>query len=422
MGYIYKITNIINNKVYIGQTTKTVEARWKQHKKASLDKKYSLYYAMRKYGIDNFKIETIEQCKDEELNEKEIEWIAFYDSYHNGYNMTIGGRGCVKYDYKTIYSLWQDGKDVLEIHEETGCNKTKIYEILLSFGVEEEKIKKYIKKRSRKNILQFSQNGILINEFYTLDEAAEKTRTCRGNIERACMYGGMAKEYFWKYSNNEKDIINIIQDYYEKRSRINSKPVCQVDFSGNIIKIWPSLNSAAAYFDCSSQNIKRSITHPTENACGFLWEFEENKDNIPQRIQIYLNREIMRKKVIELKQYSMEGEYIKTFSSIKEAAEETGIDRTAIQKGIKNKYTSGGFVWILAGDEEFVSKIIANHNERYDYKKKEVKQYDKEGNYIQAFSSAKEAAKILGKAEKYNSIARTCQGYQATALGFKWSY
>lgn len=422
MGYIYKITNTINNKVYIGQTTQTVETRWKQHQRSSLTKKYALYYAMRKYGIDNFKIETLEQCDNKELDEKEIEWIAFYNSYRDGYNMTLGGSGKSNYDYEAIYQMWQEGKDVFEIHEKVGCRRERIYEILLSYNVKQEDIDKYRRKRERKNILQYSQNGILINEYYTLEDASQKINSYIGNIERACRQGGTAKGFFWKYATNEKDITDIIQDYYERKSKLNTKSVCQIDFEGNIIKIWPSLTSASEYFGCSLQNIKRSISHPLENACGFLWEFEENKENIPQRVRDYLNRPGVKAISLEVKQYSMTGEYINTFPSMKKASEETGIERTALQKAVRNKYTSGGYVWVLTGDEELVPEIIANHISRYDYKKKVVKQYDKEGNYIQSFPSAKDAAKALGDENKFRSIARTCQGYQQTCLGYKWSY
>ena len=93
MGYIYKITNNINGKVYIGKTTKTVEERWKGHLKKMNYKKNKFYNALNKYGIDNFTIEEIEECDDDLLNEEEIYWINFYNSYENGYNSTGGGDG-----------------------------------------------------------------------------------------------------------------------------------------------------------------------------------------------------------------------------------------------------------------------------------------------------------------------------------------
>lgn len=94
MGNIYKITNKINNKVYIGQTKQTVEARWKRHLQCAKSKvnRY-LYNAMNHYGYDNFVLEVIEQCDDTLLDEREKYWIQYYNSFNNGYNMTLGGGG-----------------------------------------------------------------------------------------------------------------------------------------------------------------------------------------------------------------------------------------------------------------------------------------------------------------------------------------
>ena len=92
---IYKITNQINGKCYIGQST-NIHKRWNNHRSAYQNQNaheynYYLYRAMRKYGIENFTFEVIEECKQSELNKRETYWIDYYDSYKNGYNLTNGG-------------------------------------------------------------------------------------------------------------------------------------------------------------------------------------------------------------------------------------------------------------------------------------------------------------------------------------------
>lgn len=95
---IYKFQNNINKKVYIGQSIR-LEARYRGHynnyKNSNLkDYQTKFYRALRKYGFDNFSYEIIEQSDfftKDELNEKEQYWIAYYDSYHNGYNSNCGG-------------------------------------------------------------------------------------------------------------------------------------------------------------------------------------------------------------------------------------------------------------------------------------------------------------------------------------------
>ena len=89
---IYKITNLINNHCYIGQSV-DIARRWRQHKNDYQFSNYPLYAAFRKYGLENFSFEIIEECSINELNEKEIYWIAYYDSYNKGYNQTLGGAG-----------------------------------------------------------------------------------------------------------------------------------------------------------------------------------------------------------------------------------------------------------------------------------------------------------------------------------------
>lgn len=94
IGYIYKIVNSINDKVYVGQTTTTLNQRFTQHKSASLKYNTCLYNAMRKYGVKNFKIIQIDSADTlEELSEKEIYWIKKLNTKRpNGYNILDGGK------------------------------------------------------------------------------------------------------------------------------------------------------------------------------------------------------------------------------------------------------------------------------------------------------------------------------------------
>ena len=85
---IYKITNKLNNKCYIGQTSETLEKRVKRHFGYQCKENDTKFYrAIRKYGKDNFCFEQIDESDNQdELDEKEVYWIHFYDSVNNGYN------------------------------------------------------------------------------------------------------------------------------------------------------------------------------------------------------------------------------------------------------------------------------------------------------------------------------------------------
>lgn len=106
--FIYKITNIVNNKVYIGQTIRPVEKRFQRHINDSLNNVIDTHFsrAIRKYGKDNFEIEIIDAAESQdELNLKEQYWIRYYNSIDTqyGYNETdaLYKRGGNTYQSKT---------------------------------------------------------------------------------------------------------------------------------------------------------------------------------------------------------------------------------------------------------------------------------------------------------------------------------
>jgi group I intron endonuclease len=93
---VYKITNRITNKCYIGWTSKGITQRWSQHTKDAIKSKDNrpFYNAIRKYGIDCWDIEILEELQDKAAGkEREIYYISLYESYSKGYNGTKGGDG-----------------------------------------------------------------------------------------------------------------------------------------------------------------------------------------------------------------------------------------------------------------------------------------------------------------------------------------
>ena len=89
--YIYKITNIQNNKVYIGQTIRPIKDRFHRHINDAMNNILDTHFAraIRKYGKNNFIIEQIDTAKtQDELNKKEQYWIQYYNSVIDGYNET----------------------------------------------------------------------------------------------------------------------------------------------------------------------------------------------------------------------------------------------------------------------------------------------------------------------------------------------
>lgn len=88
-GVIYKITNLENGKVYVGQTVQKLSLRISQHRHS--DRK-GVDQAIKKHGLEKFKVEVLEECPREMLNEREKYWIKFFNCMvPNGYNLTDGG-------------------------------------------------------------------------------------------------------------------------------------------------------------------------------------------------------------------------------------------------------------------------------------------------------------------------------------------
>ena len=113
---IYKITNKINGKSYIGQFV-CIEKRFKNHintinKVTDHCYDYPLYRALRKYGINNFDFEILEECKHDKLDEREKYWISVFDTLRDGYNQTFGGDGIFnRLDYNKLDSISNDLKN-----------------------------------------------------------------------------------------------------------------------------------------------------------------------------------------------------------------------------------------------------------------------------------------------------------------------
>ena len=152
---VYKITNLINGKIYVGQTKFSVEKRFLQHAKANS----IIGAAIRKYGSENFKIEVIEICKNAlELNEREIFWIEKLNcKVPNGYNVADGGSF---YAVKKI-----DGTHYVVKWNENG-------EIIGYFLLKEKYIDKYTDERTE---IIFDEKTGKVKGYAPLKETKEKS-------------------------------------------------------------------------------------------------------------------------------------------------------------------------------------------------------------------------------------------------------
>lgn len=175
MASIYKITNVINGKSYIGKTLSSIENRWKEHcsdSKKRKNEKRPLYSAMNKYGIENFKIEQIEECSDNIVDEREVYWIEYYQTFKQGYNATKGGDGKHYLDYDLICEVYNQTQNMKETAQICGCHPDSVNNILMERKIQKTTTQEIIRKRDSKMINQYDLADSYLRTFLSLSDAA----------------------------------------------------------------------------------------------------------------------------------------------------------------------------------------------------------------------------------------------------------
>lgn len=167
IGRIYCITNKVNGKRYIGKTISSIERRfWEHCNERFRSPNRPLYRAMNKYGIENFEISLVETCDYRDLSNRETYWISQFDTYHNGYNATLGGDGKILYDYEQIVEKYQNGMLTKELAEYFECTVETIRTALHSANID-----LFERNSQRKKISCECHNTI-----YSFDSCAEAAK------------------------------------------------------------------------------------------------------------------------------------------------------------------------------------------------------------------------------------------------------
>jgi len=248
---IYKITNTLNNKCYIGQSI-DIETRWLEHiyESKTLRHKYKIYLAIKKYGIKNFTFEILEKCSlnRKVLDERERYWIEYYNSYEEGYNMTKGGQGENSwiYDPQEIRQLWDEGKSSIEIAEILGCNRLLV--------------KKRLRDYENYNSTLGKQRSIL----YILCSKEKEENKALSKIE-----------LMEKYGYDETGHFSLFRFPVE---------IHQYSLKGDYIASYNSIEQAAKELGVKSSCSISQAANPNDvlhkTAYGFQWR-KEKKDKIP---------------------------------------------------------------------------------------------------------------------------------------------
>lgn len=292
MGFIYKITNTLNGKSYIGQTSRSVDVRWAEHVREAFKASHAyfsiIHYAIKEYGVDAFSVEVLEKCDDELLDEREQYWIKYYHTYGEGYNITRGGQGKIRSDNEEILKLWNEGLALVEISQKLNLSKQIVSKRLRYQGVSTFEICSRGNKLGttrRRKVIRISMDGTETKVYNSVSEAAEDNGTSAGTICMACSgYNNRrtAVGYRWAYFDEENP-----QTVYEpaKRNEYPRIQVHQYSLSGEYIRSFDSMSDAAKSLG------KRCITS-IMNVCnkrsgigyGYRWRYEKY-DVLPEFIE-----------------------------------------------------------------------------------------------------------------------------------------
>ena len=156
-GKIYKIVNDINSKVYVGQTIQSLKKRFNGHCCYSKsDRSVNMYIkrAIHKYGKEHFTIELIEVCSINDLNTREQYWIAYYDSYNHGYNLTKGGQ---ESNYFNLHKL-ENTIDLKKFQDYILEFKPLVNDVARHFGISKCSVYNLIKRLDNPNLKLESYN------------------------------------------------------------------------------------------------------------------------------------------------------------------------------------------------------------------------------------------------------------------------
>lgn len=392
---IYKITAKHNGKIYIGQSIDIYE-RWRGHwKQVNQGDSNYIHNAMRKYGKDGFIFEIIERCSQDIINEREKYWIDYYDSYNNGYNLTIGGEGI-------------KGKIFTDEERENKRNFS-------------------VNNNLNKPIIQFDLDGNIVAEWVGSKEINKKLGYSFGSIS-AC--AKMKDKYRTAYG-----YIWLYKDYYEKNGidlqyhleKLVNDSIYQIDKSGKIVKIWDNMGSLpkkykpSTLYQCLDETNKNHKT-----AYGYVWVFKRNY-NKDDDYSKYFIRNFDRNKIY---QFSKNGIFITVHENLDIASLVSGVSYGNIGHCVRHEQkTAGGYIWLLEKDVEDIDKYVdaLKPKEKKTYQKnlslpqyKRINLVDNKHNIIKTYNTASEAAKELKLSS--GRIHEVCRKKYVHTKGYIFEY
>lgn len=282
--YIYKITNLINNKVYVGQTNDPIRREREHFSLTSSiledNKNKILYSAMLKYGINNFSFEIIED-KTENYNEREKFWIKELNSLNPfGYNMTEGGEDPPHLKGENHPLSQHSLEEINQIKDLIKNTNLSFADISKQTGYCDSSI-----RRINKGQLWYDENSVYPLRVENTNQFKEDRKA---NIVYDLKYTKLTqKEIASKYGVSRTTVtaINRGQNYYNKdysypirNEDCHSKPILMIDkISKEILKEFKNSKEAKEELKLPNRGdnlIRRCANGEIKTAYGYIWKFK----------------------------------------------------------------------------------------------------------------------------------------------------
>lgn len=321
-GYIYLVTNTVNDKKYVGQTRRNIRARWKQHCQYSnhTNKNSAIDRAIGKYGEDKFTIVQLEFFEADTLNELhgllneyEIYYIDLYKTLtiENGYNISAGGS---KKNYKEkpvdLYDI--DGRFIKTFRSAVEASQyldTTPTNIIKSCKGESTTVSKHIARYhgqpfglykttnqildsyneyNRRHILQYSKDGSFISEYASINDAVDKNGFKKARRVYECCLGNTRSAYGfqWKFKDSDEEIVS----YFDTRTLLK-RPYNQYSLDDVYIRTVYDSNTLANTTGTDVENATNAVyrcanpKYYTKSAYGFKWFYADDVDQ-PDKTKI----------------------------------------------------------------------------------------------------------------------------------------
>lgn len=363
---IYVIECLINGKIYIGQS-QNIYYRWKKHKEVLRRNKHfnrELQEDWNRFTEDDFKFSLLEECSVEELDDREIYWIAELHATIDGYNIAKGGKehgnaNCVLTNEQVleIIKRFQAGECNVFISRDLNISANAISGIRnrkvwchLTNGIEWDfPNATNTQYRPKRKIDLYLKDGSFVKTFDSINDASKETGITISSIYLACtgVNHTSRKKYVWRFHNEPFDKYPIKRPDYVS--------VDQYDKDWNYIATYETMKDAANSTGVKYASIAGVIHGQWYTSGGYHWLRHGEKPSV--------NVIKKRKRWVSVNQYDSNWNYIATFETIKQASDATGINASGISGVIKGRYkTAGGFYWLRYEENNIINQIKDNEN------------------------------------------------------------